>query len=58
MGYFEEGNHIVREESFVQKPYLGSEVYGWRHFVNFYGPPEFYGPLGVPNIVYHTLNVY
>jgi hypothetical protein len=55
--YFELGDHEVIHEVWVQKPYAGSEVYGWRIFVNYEGPPE-YGPIGVPMILTYNLHVY
>ncbi|MFX0040817.1 MAG: hypothetical protein ACFFCY_16775 [Promethearchaeota archaeon] len=32
-GYFEVGEHEIIHEMWVQKPYYGDEVYGWRLFV-------------------------
>jgi hypothetical protein len=32
-GYFEVGEHEIKHEMWVQKPYLGEEVYGWRIYI-------------------------
>jgi hypothetical protein len=54
-GYFELGDHDVIHEVWVQKPYAGSEIYGWRIFVNLEGPEYLYGPIGVPMVLSFTL---
>ncbi|MGB5912255.1 MAG: hypothetical protein WBH31_13760 [Promethearchaeia archaeon] len=32
-GYFDVGEHEIKHEMWVQKPYYGDEVYGWRLFL-------------------------
>ncbi|MFX0154237.1 MAG: hypothetical protein ACFE9Q_06890, partial [Candidatus Hodarchaeota archaeon] len=32
-GYFDVGLHEIKHEMWVQKPYFGSEMYGWRIFI-------------------------
>ena len=56
-GYFDLGEHDIRHEAWVQKPYAGSEIYGWRIFVNYEGPEDLYGPIGVPYNLTYTLTV-
>ena len=56
-GYFDLGEHEVIHEAWVQKPYAGSETYGWRIFVNYEGPEYLYGPLEWPWIVTYNLIV-
>lgn len=54
-GYFSLGEHEVIHKVLVQKPYKGSEVYGWRIFVNYEGPIDLYGPIGLPLVLTYTL---
>ncbi|MFX1469148.1 MAG: hypothetical protein ACFFB8_10830 [Promethearchaeota archaeon] len=54
-GYFTLGEHNVIHEVYVQKPYAGSETYGWRIFVNYEGPEELYGEVEEPLIISYTL---
>jgi hypothetical protein len=56
-GYFDLGEHDVIHEAWVQKPYAGSEIYGWRIFVNYEGPEYLYGSIGVPYSLTYTLTV-
>jgi len=56
-GYFDVGEHDVYHEVWVQKPYAGSETYGWRIFVNYEGPEDLYGPVEIPWILSYTLTV-
>ncbi|MFX1241392.1 MAG: hypothetical protein ACFFA7_09110 [Promethearchaeota archaeon] len=56
-GYFTNGVHNVIHEVLVQKPYAGSETYGWRVFVNYEGPVNLYGEVGVPQVLTYTITV-
>jgi hypothetical protein len=56
-GYFVLGEHNVIEEDLVQKPYAGSNTYGWRVFVNYEGDEDLYGPIEVPHILTYTITV-
>ncbi|MFW9823738.1 MAG: hypothetical protein ACFFE4_12415 [Candidatus Thorarchaeota archaeon] len=56
-GFFELGEYDIIHEMLVQKPYAGSETYGWRVFINYEGPEYLYGPVGVPQVLSYTLTV-
>jgi len=56
-GYFEVGVYEIVHKVLVQKPYNGSDIHGWRVFVNFAGPVDLYGPLEWPWIVTYNLIV-
>ncbi|MFX0043218.1 MAG: hypothetical protein ACFE8L_09920 [Candidatus Hodarchaeota archaeon] len=55
--HFEKGYHNIIVKPLVQKPYAGSEVHGWRIFVNYYGDPDEYGPIGIPLIFNYYIHV-
>ena len=56
---FDVGEYQIVHEMWVQKPYLGSEIHGWRIFINYEGPDDPFVP-GVPPESYkltYTLTV-
>ena len=67
-GYFEAGEtYEIRQQFLVQKPYFGSDIKGWRFYVNYMtggGPPDapyswedWYGAAGVINDQIYYLHV-
>ncbi|MFX1480665.1 MAG: hypothetical protein ACFFCI_21455 [Promethearchaeota archaeon] len=67
-GYFEAGkSYMIRVQFLVQKPYFGSDIVGWRFYVNHMTgggiPPadftweDWYGTAGVVNDQFHWLDV-
>jgi hypothetical protein len=59
-GFFELGEHEIRVQFLVKKPYIGSDSNKWRFYTNYQSGPGFeawYGPVGLVNDQFHTLNV-
>ncbi|MFW9826546.1 MAG: hypothetical protein ACFFEY_02885 [Candidatus Thorarchaeota archaeon] len=54
---FDVGVYNIEHQMWVQKPYAGSEMHGWRIFVNYEGPVELYGEVDEPLILTYTLTV-